>query len=94
MEMPRGRRSSEPTPSPQGQGQGPQQRRHGGHHDRPETQQAGLIDRLFRLLAFFPFHVQGKVHHHDPVLLDDADQQDDADDGNEAQLRAAQTAGR
>ncbi len=28
-----------------------EQRRHGGHHDRPEPQQAGLVDRLQRRLA-------------------------------------------
>ena len=92
MEMPRGWRSSEPRPA-DGQGQRPQQGRHGGHHDGPEPQQAGLIDGLLRGLAFPALGIQGKVHHHDAVFLDDADQQDDADQGDDAELGAAEEQG-
>ena len=34
--------------------------------------------------------VDGEVHHHDTVLLDDADQQDDADHGDQAEIVAEQ----
>ena len=37
-----------PTPRAERQRQRAQQRRHGGHHDRPEAQQAGLVDRVAR----------------------------------------------
>ena len=85
MEIPSGRRSSEPAPYP-GPGEAPQQSRHRRHHDRPETQQAGLVDRLLRAFAFLPLGLQGKVDHHDRVLLHNADQQDDADQRDNAEL--------
>ena len=46
--MPSGRRSSDPMPVPKRERQGPEQRRHGGHQDGTETQQARLIDRVAR----------------------------------------------
>ena len=54
------------------------------HHDRPEAEQRGLIDRLLRAQALGPFGMQSKIDHHDGILLDDADQQDDADERNDA----------
>jgi len=33
--------------------------------------------------------VEGKIDHHDRVLFHDADQQDNADERNDAQFRAA-----
>ena len=57
-----------------------EERRQRRHQDRPEAQQAGLVDRLARRLAFVALGVEREVDHHDRVLLDDADQQDDADD--------------
>src|SRR5215469_414655 len=56
------------------------------HHDRPEAQQAGLMDRLLRALAFEALGLQREVDHHDRVLFDDTDQQDDADDRDHRQL--------
>ena len=78
--MPSGRRSSEPTPCPNANGTAPNKRRHRGHHDRTETQQAGLIYRVVRRFAFLPLGIEREVDHHDGVLLHDADQQYDADD--------------
>ncbi len=46
MEMPSGRRSSEPMPVPKASGSAPEQRGHGGHQDRAEAQQAGFADRV------------------------------------------------
>ena len=63
-----------------------QQRRHRGHHDRPEAQQAGLVDRLVRGLALRPLRLQREVDHHDGVLLHDADQQNDADHRDDGEL--------
>ena len=80
MAMPSGWRSSEPVPVPEHQRQRAEHRGHGRHHDRPEAQQAGLIDRLARRLALVALGLEREVDHHDGVLLDDADQQNDADD--------------
>src|SRR5215471_619082 len=63
-----------------------EQRRECRYHDRPEAQQAGLVDRLQLALAFEPFRLQRKVEHHDRVLFDNADQQNDADHRNHAQI--------
>jgi len=86
MAMPSGRRSSEPAPWPTASGRPPPIRREGRHHDRPEAQQAGLVDRLERALALLALGLQREVDHHDGVLLDDADQQDDADQGDDAEI--------
>jgi hypothetical protein len=61
------------------QRQAAEERRHGGHHDGPEAQEACLVDRLFGRLALLAFGLEGKVDHHNRVLFDDADQEDDAD---------------
>ena len=65
-----------------------EQRGHRRHHDRPEAQQARLVDRVARRLAFLALGVEREVDHHDRVLLDDADQQDDADDRDDAEVVA------
>ena len=59
---------------------------HGGHHDGPETQQAGLIDGLLGAIILVAFGLNGEIDHQDGVFLDDADQQDDADQGDHRQL--------
>src|SRR5947208_6884146 len=78
---------------PEGQRQPAQKRRHGGHHDRSESQQARLVDGLFGRLAFFALCLESEVNHHDGVLLDDADQQDDADQRDHAELRVTDQEG-
>ena len=88
--MPSGRRSSAPMPRAERQRQAAEQRRHRRHHDRPEAQQAGLVDRLLRRLALRALRLQREVDHHDGVLLHDADQQDDADQRDHAQVGAAE----
>ena len=62
------------------------------HHDRPEARKAGLVNRLRRRQPALAFAVEREVHHHDAVLLDDADQQDDADEGDHRQLGAGTAA--
>jgi len=63
---------------------------HGGHQDRPESQQAGLVDRLTRRFAFPALGIKREVDHHDRVLLHDADQEDDSDNGDDGEVIAGQ----
>ncbi len=74
----------------EGQRNAAEQRRHGRHHDRPEAQQRRLVDRVGGVLALFALGFQREVDHHDAVLLHDADQQNDADDGDDIQVQMKQ----
>ncbi len=73
----------------EGERQRAQERRHGRHHDRAEAQQRRLVDRLLGWLSLRALGVQREVDHHDGVLLDDADQQDDPDERDHAEVDAA-----
>ncbi len=44
------------------------------------------MDRLERALALLPLGGQSEVDHHDRVLLDDPDQEDDADQRDHGQV--------
>ena len=46
------------------------------------------MDRLQRALALLTLGLEREVYHHDGILLDDADQEDDADDGDHAEVVA------
>src|SRR5689334_19857332 len=39
-----------------------QQRRHGGHHDRTETNQTALVNRVGMILAFFPLGFESEIN--------------------------------
>ena len=54
---------------------------------------AGLVDRVGGRLAAGALGLEREVDHHDGVLLDDADQQNDADQGDHAELGAAEEQG-
>jgi hypothetical protein len=58
----------------------------GGHHDGPEAEQPRLADRVQRLVAL---RFQREVDHHDRVLLHNADEQNDSDQRDHAELAAA-----
>jgi hypothetical protein len=79
---------------PSASGTAAEQRRHGRHHDRPEAQQAGLVDRVDGRLALLALRLEREVDHHDRVLLHDADEQDDADERDDAELGAADESAR
>jgi len=64
----------------------PEQCRHRGHHDRSEAQQASLIDRLFRPEVLIALGIEREIDHHDRVLFDDPDQQNDSNEGDHAQV--------
>ncbi|RMO42958.1 hypothetical protein ALQ41_05232 [Pseudomonas savastanoi pv. glycinea] len=65
----------------------------GGHENRPETQQRRFVDRRFRCNTPVALCVEREVDHHDRVLLDDADQQNDTDDRDHPQVIAADQQG-
>jgi hypothetical protein len=84
--MPSGRRSSEPMPVPKASGTAPNSAaivviRIG----RKRSMQASKIASL-GALALLALGLQREIDHHDGVLLDDADQQHDADDGDDVQI--------
>ena len=86
MAMPSGLRNSEPKPLPSASGSPPEQRGHGGHHNGAEAQQTGFVDCIRRILPVFPLGLQREVDHHDAVFFHDADQENDADDSDYAQI--------
>ena len=61
-------------------------RAHRGHHDRPEAQQARLEDRRLRIETPLALGGKREIDHHDAVLLDDAYEQDDPDQGDDAEI--------
>ena len=76
------------------QGQRPEKGRHCGHEDGAKAKQAGLIDGVLRRQALVALRIQGKVDHHDGVLLHDADEKDDADDPDDSQIAAHEHQGK
>src|SRR6266849_1240081 len=74
----------------EGEGKAAEEGGHGGHHDGTEAEQASLEDGLMRRQALGALGIQGEVDHHDGILLDDANEQDDADEGDDAEVDAAE----
>ena len=70
----------------QGQRHGAAKGGHGGHHDGPETDDAGFVNGFLGGELFLALGGEGKVHHHDGVLLDNAHEQNDADEGNQGKV--------
>jgi len=52
-----------------------------------------LIDRIERLFVLVPLCFQGKVDHHDRVLLHYADEQNDSAQGDDAELTVSDQQG-
>src|ERR1700733_6778112 len=67
------------------QRQGAEQRGEGRHHDRTKAEKTRLFDRLARTTAP-ALRSERKIDHHDSVLLHDADEQQDADGGDDREL--------
>ena len=59
----------------------------------PESQQAGLVNRIPRIHPFVSFGRQREIDHHDRVLLHNSDQQDDPDHADEVQIGLEQDHG-
>src|SRR5262249_31576228 len=72
------------------EGQGAEDRRDRGHEDGAEAQQAGLVDGLAWAQALFALGIDGEVDHEDRVLLDDANEQNDADEGDDGEVIAGE----
>ena len=66
-------------------GQRCEKRREGGHHDGPKANHAAFIDRVESALALV-FGSDRKIDLHDRVLLHDANQENQADEGIHVQL--------
>src|SRR6266481_8986617 len=66
----------------------PEQSRHRRHHDRAKALERGIEDRLFGPHPKGPLGIKREVDHHDGVLLDDADEQDDGDHPHQRQVVA------
>ncbi len=60
----------------------------GGHDNRSEAGDAGLINGLVRPEALLALGLQGKVHQQNTVLFDDTDQQHHADQGHDREVLA------
>ena len=88
MEMPSGWRKFGAGAGSEHQRQRAKDGSHRRHQDRPESQQAGLVDRFPRRLALLALGVEREVDHHDRVFLHDADQKDDSDDGDDGEVVA------
>ena len=69
-----------------------EQRAGRGHHDRAEAQEGCLDDRFLGRGALIAA-LDGKIDHHDGILLHDADQHDHADHGDDAEIHAKQLQG-
>ncbi len=71
----------------EGERHGAKKSGHGGHHDGPETQQASLVNRIDRILPSLALDLNGKINHQNGVLLDEADEENDADKRDDVQIR-------
>jgi len=63
-----------------------EQRSHGGHEDGPEAEQAGFVNGFNWGKAFQRFRLNSEINHKDRVFLDDADEEDDANVGDDGEL--------
>ncbi len=67
------------------EGQRAEHRRKRRHQDWPEALKTGLPNGVLTAEPLAAFRIERKIDEHDPVLLHDADQQDNADQRNDGQ---------
>jgi len=84
--MPSGRRISEPVPLPSASGSPPSSAAAVVIMIGRKRSTQRLVDRVVGRTAFAALSFEREVDHHDGVFLDDAYQQDDADERDHAQL--------
>jgi hypothetical protein len=68
--------------------------RHSGHHDWPESKQAGVEDRVGRGRSLAPALFDRDIDHHDPVLLDESHEHDHADERIDVQVASEEHQGK
>src|SRR5207253_4881923 len=68
--------------------QSSEERSHRGHHDGAETERSGLVNGFFGRKLLLALGVEGEIDHHDGVLLDDTDEQNDADESDQGKIVA------
>ncbi len=66
----------------EGQRKSAEESSHRGHQDGTKTEHAGFEDGVLGVHATLTLCLQGEVDHHDGILLDDTNQQHNADDGD------------
>ena len=66
-----------------GNGQGGHEGGHGGHHDRTKPNEAAFGNRIGGRFAFDALGFEREVDLHDGVFLNDANQQNEANEGIE-----------
>ena len=71
-----------PCAMAQHQRQARQQRRHRRHQDRAKTKKASLADCVQWRLPVAALGIDSKVYHHNPILLNNAYQQNNTNDCN------------
>ena len=86
MLMPSGRRSSEPAPRPIASGSAPNSAASVVIRIGRKRSRRGAVDRRLRVEALVALGLEREVDHHDRVLLDDAEQQHDADERDDAEV--------
>src|ERR1700744_1281614 len=59
---------------------------HCGHHDGTEAQEACLLNSFCRVQSVFALGLECEVDDHNAVLLHTTDEQDDANDGDAAEV--------
>src|SRR5260370_3339931 len=89
----KGKRELRTQASAEGQRESDEERGHGGHHDGAEAQQAGLVNGFDGGLAFQALCLHGEVDHEDGVFLYDANQQNDADERDDVEIRLSEPHG-
>ena len=71
------------------QRQGAEQCSESRHHNGAEANETSLVDGFLRFKMMGALNLEGKVNHHDGVLLDDSNKEDDADHCDNGELESA-----
>ena len=63
-----------------------EQRGHGGHHDGTETQDASFVNGVNRGFSFDALGLQREIDHHDCVLFNNSDEQNNSDERDDVEV--------
>ena len=87
MAIPSGRRNSDPVPVPTASGNAPSMAAMVVIRMGRKRNMHASIDGIARVLPFIALCRQSEIHHHNGILLDDSDQQNDSDDRDYGEFR-------